>query len=740
MLRFFSQRTGIRKMILWGFIGILILGLGVAFAVPSGRSYLSSYVPISGSTVVASVDGYAITISDLRGQIKAMGRNQQSMSGSFQDEPDVDSLYPQFGKSAIDTLINARIVRREADRLSLGASTQEMRDYITTTFVNPGTGKWIGQDEYQTRLRLSGYSVESFERDVNDQLTETKLRNFLTSGVAVSDREIEDDYRRSNTSMKPTYVLVAPKPDAVPAASEEELRAYFDSHKGDFRINTTQRKITYLFVSQDALGATIPVSDDELRKTYESDKKKYVSAVHVQQIVFKVPAPAQDADVRKKAEEVANSARPQGDKPGADFAELAKQNSQDAATAANGGDAGFVEKASLKPGDPRERLFSLDQGQTSSALKVGDSYVVYKVLESRAQPFEEARGELLRAARQQEAYSKGVEVANQAEDKLRESKDPQRAANEVNASLNAPADAPVVTVRETPYAQAGDQLPDIGSNPQFDAEVSALANKGDVGDTVGVTGGFAVPMLADVREPHDATYEEVRDRVAPVYRTDRAKQTARDTAQRLATESTSPADLQTRAKALGLEPKTQENFKAGGTLPEMQPSDLLDTALLATGKESVAKNPVEMPNGFLVLAVADRTEADMGDAFTKAKDSIRERLAATKAGQIYSEYMKNLRERLQQEGRIVTYQDTIDRAFALAGGYDEEEGDGGAVPTLPPAGAPRPATGPGGRPIMPTGGVPPGMPTGGGAPGMPPGATPVTPQPAPPPAAPPAKK
>lgn len=675
MLRFLSQRTGIRKALLWGFVVVLVLGLGIVFVAPN-NSVLGSYAPLGSSTVVASVDGYAITLSELRNQLKVYGMNpQNNPMGRPEQEPAVEYLYPQYGKQAIDTLVNARLVRREADRYNIGATTKEMQDRITSMFIGPD-GKWIGTPAYQVRLRQQGLSVESFEREIADSIVEEKLRNFLTSAVTVSDREIEEDYRRTNTTMTPTHVLVAPKPGAVPPASEEELRSFFETNRDRFRITVPQRKIAYLFVDQEAVGRTIEVPDEELRKEYDADPGRFVSAVHPAQIVLRVADPKQDGEVRGRAQEVANQAR-----DNADFAELARTTSEDKATGAQGGDVGWIERASVPAGDPRERLFSMSVGQTSAPIKVGDSYVVYKVLERRERPFEEAREELLASARTRRAYSRGIEVAQQAEQKLRDVKDPQRAAEETNASLGAP----VVTVRETPYVQPGDQLPDIGSNPQFDEAVSGLENIGDVGSVVGITGGFAVPVLADKREPHDASFEEVRDRVASVHREERAKAAARATAESLASAAT-PDELISRAKAAGLSPATQGNFKAGTALPELYASDLFDSVLLGLPANSVSKTPLELPNGFLVLAQGELKAPDMGEPFAQQRDSIRERLLATQRGQLYTEYMGNLRKKLEESGDIQIYQSTLDRAFDL-GDEDVDEG----VPTLPPVGVPKPS-------------------------------------------------
>lgn len=701
MLRFFSQRQGLTKVVLWTFIVVLVLGLGIVFALPNGRAMLRTLGPVSSSTVVADVDGYAVTVADLRNQVMMYGSQSQQETGGR--PPDASSLYPQYGKQSLDALVNQRIVQRECDRLGIDVTTKELQDRITSMFRQPN-GAWIGTPAYQAHLRSLGLTVEGFEKSMANDIRQEKLRNLMTAGVTVSDKEVEDEYRRTNTTMKPTYVLVTPKLEAAAAGTPEELRAFFDSHTDKFKVTVEQRKITYVFVSQDALGKTLEIPDEELRADY--DPKKFTSAVHVAQIVFKIASPDLEASVRTKAEGIATRARGGGEQAAEDFATLAKGNSEDPASAANGGDAGWLEKAAVPAGDPRERLFQLDANQTTAPIKVGSSFVVYKVLERRERPFEEVRAELLPAARARKAYGKGVEIAQQVETKLRESKDAAAVAGEMNASLGAPADAPVVAVRETPYAQPGDAIPEIGSNPQFEAEIADLQNAGDIGSPVGITGGFAVPMLADKRGPHDPAFEEVQDRVASEFRKDRARQAARQTAESL-TVATSVSDLQARAKAAGFDAKTQENYKAGGALPEMPASDLLDASLLALPANAVSKSVVEMPNGFVVLAMNERQEPDMGEAFNTQRDQIRQRLLLTRQSQLFTDAMLAIRKGLEDDKKIEIYQDTIDEAFNIGGDIDLDALDvEQGVPSMPPVGAPKQNPMPGGMPIQPGGGAP----------------------------------
>jgi peptidyl-prolyl cis-trans isomerase D len=710
MIRFLSQQTTARKVVLWSFVIILVIGLAVVFATPNSDSFLGDFRPApTDSAVVAEIGKYDITLGDLRAQIRSMGSTQAQGRTRPQDQPSAEALYPTYGKQALDSLINARVVRLEANNLGLGASQDEMKDRIIAMF-SPG-GRWMGTDAYERYLRDQGLTVQAFESDVADSIVEEKLRNFLTSAVSVSDREVQDDYQRANTTMRPTAVLVTPKANtaSVPA-TDVELRAYFEANKDRFKITEPQRKITYLFIDQEAVGQTLGVSDEELRQEYTPEK--FVSAVHAAEIVLRIPKPDSDPIVFQKAQVLADRARGTAERPAEDFAGLARTDSENPTTAAQGGDIGWIEKASVKPDDPRMRLFNLKAGQTTAPIKVDASYVIYKVLDVRSRSFEEARDELLTAARTRKGYSRSVEIASEAEEKLRALKDPQAAAQQINASLGAPADKPVVSVRETPYMQPGDRVPDVGQSPQFGDAIATLDTVGEVGSKVSVPGGLAVPMLSDKREPHDATFEEARDRVLVAYGEERTRNDVRAAAEQLATAA-SPDELMARARAAGYEPKTQENYRAGGALPGLPASDSVDSVLLQLPAGRVSPTPIELPTGFLVLAAGERKEPDMGEAFNQQRDSIRERLLATKKAQLYSAYIKTRVQQLKDTGEIAINQDVIDRTFIFGADFGDDIDTG--VPTLPPAGAPRspaqaprqPATAPGLPPATP---VPPAAP------------------------------
>src|SRR4029079_15365608 len=135
-------------------------------------------------------------------------------------------------------------------------------------------------------------------------------------------------------------------------------------------------------------------------------------------------------------------------------------------------------------------------------------------------PFEEAKPEWLASLRNRKGYGAAAKIAERAKARLKETKDPQKVAQELAAEANM---NPPEMVKETPFIKPGDDVPEIGSSQQFEAVVAPLNNPGDVGDLTGVKGGFAIPVLLEKREPRIPDFDEVKSKVAEAMKQERAK-------------------------------------------------------------------------------------------------------------------------------------------------------------------------------------------------------------------------
>ena len=149
-------------------------------------------------------------------------------------------------------------------------------------------------------------------------------------------------------------------------------------------------------------------SESELQAAYEQNKERLTqpAAYRISQIFLAAPYGDEEAvaQARKQAADLAKRASA----PKADFAALAKEHSQDPASAARGGDAGFLPLNQIVP-ELRGLIQGMKAGQVSSPLQLPTGFHVVKlaeVQEARTPPLVEVQVQLrnaLRAQRQQQA-------------------------------------------------------------------------------------------------------------------------------------------------------------------------------------------------------------------------------------------------------------------------------------------------------------------------------------------------
>jgi peptidyl-prolyl cis-trans isomerase D len=227
--------------------------------------------------------------------------------------------------------------------------------------------------------------------------------------------------------------------------------------------------------------------------------------------------------VKQKADGLVTKARGSGETTTeAAFADLAKGNSEDPATAKDGGTvSGIVKKNPNKPDDPYQKVLDMQPGEVTDPIKYKNAYYILRRGESVPKTFEAAKPELLVSLRNRRGYTVAQKIAQKAQDRLKETKDPQKVAQELAAEANMNA---ADMVRETPFVKPGDDVPNIGNSQQFEQAIAPLNNPNDVGERTGIKNGFAVPMLVEQRAPRIPDFDEVKDKVRASVRKRRRKQ------------------------------------------------------------------------------------------------------------------------------------------------------------------------------------------------------------------------
>ncbi|MEK6334241.1 MAG: peptidyl-prolyl cis-trans isomerase [Acidobacteriota bacterium] len=654
MLKQLSKLERTRNVLILGFVGLMAISLVLFFRPNSGSSTLE---PAKSTEVLATVGGEDITVGDFVTQRQQIQQQFARFGGQISL-----ARMGYTDERILSGLITKKLTVQEAERLGLGASEAEVKERIYKTFSDSNgkltlvdaSGK-LDMVKYQERVG----DVPAFERGVAEDIAREKLEAFVAASVRISEDEVREDYTRKNTTFDLTYVTVSTAKLAEKMQpTEAELKAYYDQHRNDYNIKEPQKKIRYVFIDQEKSGQKAQITDKELRDEYDGLKPEFKQAgVKVQQIVLKVAREDLDATVKAKAGDLVGKARgTTGNTTEEAFAELAKGNSEDAVTAKNGGRVtGVVKKSTKQTDDPYQKVLDLQSGDVTDAIKYKNAYYILRRGDPVPKTFEEAKAEIMVSLRNRRGYTIAQKIAQKAQDRLKETKDAQKVAQELAAEANmSPADM----VRETPFVIPGDDVPNIGSSQQFEDAIAPLNNVNDVGDRTQIKNGFAVPMLIDKREPRIAEFDEAKEKVAKAVKEEKAKAELEAKAKEIIATAKTPGDLKAIAERLGVEAKAEANYKLATPLGEAGSSVLIDDPLYAAKAGEVIQTPIFLNQNYLVIGVTKRTDADVREYF-KQKDSLMQTALTERKNQVFDDYLDAVKKRMEASGKIKINKDVL---------------------------------------------------------------------------------
>lgn len=177
-------------------------------------------------------------------------------------------------------------------------------------------------------------------------------------------------------------------------------------------VRARMRQAADLELVQAHLDAMSAVADDYppqelIVATYEANRERFRAAprYHLSQI-FLAGRP-DDADAARRARELAQEAR----LAKADFADLAREHSRHAESAARGGEVGWVSEPMLRP-EFRDTVTAMAVGAISDPVPVADGWHILKLTERQAArdlSLDEARADIVTALRAQEQRRRRAE-------------------------------------------------------------------------------------------------------------------------------------------------------------------------------------------------------------------------------------------------------------------------------------------------------------------------------------------
>jgi peptidyl-prolyl cis-trans isomerase D len=624
-------------------LGALLLMVAISmltYLVPNYTSGAST-----SDVVVAEIGNDTLTLPEVQKQIQNTVKGRQLPP----------QILPTFIPQIVDQMVTERAIAYEAERLGFVVTDAQVADGIRQMIPSLfPDGKFVGTDMYAGFLAQQNVSIAEFEAEMKRELLGTRMRDVALEGTIVTPFEIEQEYRKKNEKVKIEYVKIpSDKYKAEVQPNAQDMQDYFKANK--YLYTTPERRnLAVLIADQTKLEAAVNPTDVDLRRKYAQNQETYriPDRVKIRQILLKTQGKAaEDAQVKTKAEGLLKQI-----KAGGDFAALAKANSEDPSSAANGGTMpDWLTHGQFSSPEFDRVAFSLKPGQTSDLVKVDYGYHIIQVLEKedgRLKPFEEVKAELASQYKKEQASNMMQKISDKAQAMLQ--KDPLH-PELVAAALN-------MELVQANDVEPGKPIVGVGPSPDLDQAITGL-KKGEVSQPVALGGSkLAIAVVTDVVPPRPNTFEEVQNNVKDAIVQNRLTLAVQKHATELAEKANSMGgDLAKAAKAMGLEIKTSDEFARDGNVEGIGPASYVADAF--SRPDGTVFGPVAGGGNTLVGKVLAHAPADMSK-LAEQRVTIRDGIKGQKGRERNTLFDEGLRNALVKQGKIKYHRDVIDRLLA----------------------------------------------------------------------------
>jgi peptidyl-prolyl cis-trans isomerase D len=398
---FESVRTHRRWMML--FMLVLIFPSFVFFGIQGYNSFMGS------DNALAKVDGSPITQQEFdQAQRDRIERLRQQFGQDF----DPKLLENQEARAAIlDGIVMNRALASEANKANIVVTTDRLREVLATVPAFQEDGKF-SYDKYKAYVASQGLTEPIFEQRVREDLRKQALLQAVVESAivpkAVADR-LDTMLRevREVRELRFTAEQFLPKVKVT----DEQVAAFYEQNRSLFETPETA-KVEFLVLSPETIAGAGALPEADVRAYYEQNKARYGTdeqrrASHI----LVTPEGGDKAAARKKAEQLLAQVKA---KPG-DFEKLARENSKDPGSAAQGGDLGFFGKGMMvKPFE--DAVFAMKPGDISDVVESDFGFHIIKVTEvkpAQVKPFEQVKGDIERDLRTLQAQKDFAKAADQ---------------------------------------------------------------------------------------------------------------------------------------------------------------------------------------------------------------------------------------------------------------------------------------------------------------------------------------
>lgn len=351
---------------------------------------VGSYVTGGADTTVAEVNGAEITQTEYDRAYENERNRLQEQFGDMFDAISSDPGYMETVRAnVLDQLIEQQLLLQYAREHGMRISAAQVKLQIRDIPAFRTAGQF-DNDVYLMALRNAGYSPESFANLMQNDLLRNQLLQALAGSEFALDAEVLALLRLQQQTRSGGYIVAnnADYSDQV-SLTEEEINNFYQQNSQSFQA-PERIKVAYVELSKADLLDQIEITDEAVRAFYDNRIDQY--RTEEERRISHILVEHSTENAQQKIEEAL--AKLQG---GADFAEVAKEYSDDTFSAEVGGDLEWIERGMMDENFD-EAAFAIEQvGEISGVVETSFGYHIIKLTDLRpgsVTPFEEVKDDV----------------------------------------------------------------------------------------------------------------------------------------------------------------------------------------------------------------------------------------------------------------------------------------------------------------------------------------------------------
>ncbi|MBY0501480.1 MAG: SurA N-terminal domain-containing protein [Alphaproteobacteria bacterium] len=249
------------------FLAIVALSFVAFFG---GGSWFRPHDP---NAVVAQVGDLSISRYELAEKVQEqIHRVVAQTDGSVTRD---ELLKEGMAQMVLSQLIQEILLNLEAEHLGVTVSDETLRHQIQSIKAFQNEKGVFDRVLFTQLLRSNGRSEDSFIAEVRQELIREQLKDAVMIGAYLPDEMVNRLFDAQYQYRQASTLIISPKEmPAPPPPNTEVLEAFYNKHQKEFK-TPELRTITTLVIDPALIAKEIPVSEDDIKATYEAKSETF---------------------------------------------------------------------------------------------------------------------------------------------------------------------------------------------------------------------------------------------------------------------------------------------------------------------------------------------------------------------------------------------------------------------------------------------------------------------------------